>query len=85
MVKITDFIGSLDSNLYRYQHYDISEFWLFLNLKQFPNEGISLGMDHEKSSAMGYRTLFEASGIHHSISGLEIIYDMFLNGYFMLP
>ena len=33
---------------------------------------------------MGYRTLFEASGIHHSNMGLQITYNMYINGYFML-
>ena len=33
---------------------------------------------------MGYRTLFEGSGIHHSNSGLQITNDMYINGYFML-
>jgi len=70
--KNTDFIESLESNPYRFQHYDISDFSLFVNGKQFPNEGLELGMDHEKTSVMGYRTLFEASGIHRSNSGLQI-------------
>ena len=41
-------------------------------------------MDHEKTSAMGYRTLFEGSGIHHSNTGLQITHDMYINGFFML-
>ena len=41
-------------------------------------------MDHEKTSVMVYRTLFEISGIHHSNSGLQITHDMYINGYFML-
>jgi len=84
MVKNTSFIGSLDSNPYKFQHYDISDFSLFVNGKHFPNEGLTLGMDHEKTSVMGYRTLFEASGIHHLNTGLQITHDMYINGYFML-
>jgi len=56
MVKNADFIGTMDSNPYKFQHYDISDFSLFVNGKQYPNEGLSLGMDHEKTSVMGYRT-----------------------------
>jgi len=41
-------------------------------------------MDHEKTSVMGNRTLFEISGIHHSNSGLQITHDMYISGYFML-
>ena len=55
-----------------------------MNGKQIPAEGLSLGMDHEKTSVMGYRTLFEGSGIHHSNSGLQITHDMYITGFFML-
>ena len=55
-----------------------------MNGKQFPNEGLYLGMDHEKNFAMGYRTIFDASGIHHSNTGLQITHDMYINGYIML-
>jgi len=55
-----------------------------MNGKQFPKEGLTLGMDHEKTSVMGYRTLFEASGIQHLNTGLQITPDMHINGYFML-
>ena len=34
--------------------------------------------------SLGYRTLFEGSGIHHSNAGLQITHDMFIAGYFML-
>ena len=63
---------------------DISDLSLFVNGKQFANEGLTLGMDPEKTSVMCYRTLFEASGIHQSNTGLEITHDMYINGYFML-
>jgi hypothetical protein len=33
---------------------------------------------------MGYKTLFEGSGIHHSNSELQITHDMCISGYFML-
>ena len=74
----------MDSNPYKFQHYDISDFSLFVNDKQFPNEGLTLGMDHGKTSVMSYRTLFEASGIYLSNTGLQITHDMYINGYFML-
>jgi len=91
MVKNSVFIGSLDSNPYKFQKY-ITEFSLFVDGKQFPNVGPSLGMDHEKTSVMGYRMLFEASGIHHSNTGLQITHNIYIyiyiyiyiNGYFML-
>jgi len=42
-------------------------------------------MDHEKKSVMDNRTLFEASGIHHSNTGQHITHDMYINDYLMLP
>jgi hypothetical protein len=43
-----------------------------------------LQMSHEETSVIGYATLFEGSGIHHSNTGLQITHDKFINGYFML-
>jgi len=65
-VKNTEFLGSVTTNPYHFRHYDLSSFALNVNGRQVPTEGLSLGMDHEKTSVMGYRTLFEGSGIHHS-------------------
>jgi len=72
------------TNPYHFRHYDLSSFALNVNGKQIPTEGTSLGMDHEKKSVMGYRSLFEGSDIHHSNSGLHIIRDIYINGYLML-
>ena len=55
-----------------------------MNGKQFPNEGLFLAMDHEKTAVMCYRILFERSGINHSNVGQQIKHDMFISGYFML-
>jgi len=52
IVKNAYFIGSQDTNLYKFQHY-ISDFSHFVNGKQFPNKGLTLGMDHENTSVMG--------------------------------
>jgi len=84
MFQKSDFTNSLDTNPSRFKHYDINDFSLFVKGKHFHNEGLSLCMDHEKPSVMSYRTLFEASSIHHSNLGLHKTYDMYINGYFML-
>jgi len=84
MVKNADFVGSMDTNFYKFQHYNISDFSLFVNGKQFPNEVLSLGMEHEKTTVMGFSTLFEGSGIHHSNAEHQITHDMFINGYCMV-
>jgi hypothetical protein len=84
MIKNTNFFGSIDTNPYLFRHHDLTHFTMYVNGKQIPNEGLSLGMDHEKTSVMGYRTLFEGSGIHHSNSGLQITHHMYIAVYFML-
>jgi hypothetical protein len=83
MVKNTDFLGSVDSNPFHFTHYDMNYFSLYVNGKQIPSGGLHLNMGHEKTSVMGYRTLFEASGIHHSNAGLQITHT-YIAGYFML-
>jgi len=85
MIKNSDFNGSVYTKAYKFRHYDISEFSLYVNGRRVPSEGLSLDMDHEKTSVMVYRTLFEVSGIYHSNTGLQITDDMFSNCFFMLP
>ena len=68
MLRNADFIGSQDTNPYKYRHYDICDFSLFVNGKLVPSESLCLGMDHDKTSVMDHRTLFEGSRIHHSKS-----------------
>jgi hypothetical protein len=84
MIKNTDYLGSLDSNPYNFRHYDLNHFAMYVNGRQIPPEGLSIIPSHEKTALMGYKTLFEGSGIHHSNSGLQITPDMYINGYFML-
>jgi len=84
MIKITDFNGSVDTNRYKFRNYDIREFSLYVKGKRVPSVGLTLEMDYERASVMGYKTLYEGSGIHHSKSGQHITHDMYINGYFML-
>ena len=84
MIKNTYFNGSVDTYPYKFRHYDISEFSMYVNGMRVPRDGLSIDMDHKKTSVMGYRTLFEVSGIHHSNTGLLITPDMYINGFFML-
>jgi hypothetical protein len=81
-IKNADFKGSLDTNTCKFRHY-ISEFSLYVNGKRVLIEGLTLDMDHEQTSVMGYRTLLEGPGIHHSNSGLQLKHYMYNNGYFI--
>jgi len=75
MIKIADFSGSVDTNPYKFRYY-INEYSLYVNGKRMTSEGLALDMDHEKTSFIGYRTLCEGSGIHHSNSGIRITHDV---------
>ena len=74
----------MDSNPYNFRHCDINNFAMNVDGRQIPPEGVNIIADHEKTSIMGYRTLFQGSGIHHSNSGLQITLDKYVNGFFML-
>jgi hypothetical protein len=84
MLRNTAYLSSMDSILYNFRRSDMNYFSIFVNGKHFPNGGLSLDMGHEKTSIMGYSTLFEGSVIHHSNSGLQITHDMYISGYFIL-
>ena len=84
MVKNTDFLGTADSKPFKFRHYDLEHFAMYVGGKQIPSGGLSLDMRQEKTSVIGYRTLFEGSGIHHSNTGLQITPAMYINGFFML-
>ena len=83
MIKNVDFNGSVETNPYKFKLYDLSGFSLYVNAKIVPSEGLKLEMDHEKTSVMGYRTLFDRSGKHHSNSEIQVTH-MYINCYFML-
>ena len=57
---------------------------MFVTGKQVPNEGLSIDMSHENTSVMGYRTLFDGSGINKSNAGLQVTHDLYINGFYML-
>ena len=74
----------MDMNQYNFRHYDLSYFKRYIYGKQIPLEGLSLGMGHEKTSVMGYKSLFEVSGIHNSNSELHITHDPYIKVFLCL-
>jgi hypothetical protein len=84
MLSNSEFLGTLQTNPFKFQHFGLRTFVMFVNGRQIPSESLMLDTGHEKTSVLAYQTLFEGSGIHHSNSGLQITHDMFINGYFML-
>jgi len=63
-----NFLGTMSTNLFNFCHIDLNHFAMYINGRQVPPEGLTLDMSREKTAIMGYRTLFEGSGIHHSNS-----------------
>ena len=53
MIKNANFNGSVNTNPYKFRHYDISEFLLYVNWKGVPSEGLTLDMDNEKNVSYG--------------------------------
>jgi hypothetical protein len=83
LVKNKDFLGTLDTNPFNFRNYDIRHFALYVNGNPIPSEGLHIDTGREKTTVMGCRMLFEASGIRYLNTGLEIIH-MYITGYFML-
>jgi hypothetical protein len=84
MIRITDFMGQANTNLFNFRYYDLNSFEMYVNGREIAAEGLSLDMSSDKTALMSYRTLFEGSGIYHSNSGLLITPAMYINEYFML-
>jgi hypothetical protein len=81
MVKDTDLPDSVDTNPFHNRNYDTNYFALYVNGKEIPSGGLHLNIGHGKTSVMGDRNPFEASGIHHSNAWLQITHDMYIAGY----
>ena len=84
MIANTDFLGTINTNPYKFQHFGLRTFVMYVNGRQIPSEPLAIDTGHEKTTVMAFKTLFEGSGIHHSNSGLQTTHDMYINGYFML-
>ena len=83
MIKNKDFAGSLDTNPFYFNNFNLNHFTLYYNSRPIPSIGLPLDMSHEKTSVLAYNTLFEGSGIRYSNAGLQVTH-MFIAGYFML-
>jgi len=70
MIANNDFLGTINTNPYKFQHFGLCTFVMYLNGRQIPSKGLNIDPSHEKTTVMAYNTLFECSSIHHSNSGL---------------
>jgi hypothetical protein len=77
MVKNDEFLGTVSTNPYTFRQNNLTHFVMYINGRQVPTDGgLSLDMCHEKTSVMGFKSLFIGSGIHHSNAGLLLSHDM---------
>jgi len=49
MLANKDFIGNMNTNPHRFQHFGLRKFAMFVNGKQIPGESLSLDTGHEKT------------------------------------
>jgi hypothetical protein len=84
MIDNNDFLGTINSKPYNFQHFGLRTFNTIVIGRQIPSETLIINLSHKETTTMAYKTLFEGIGIHHSNAGLLITHDMFINGYFML-
>jgi len=49
MVKNKDFVCSLDTNPFYFNHFNLNPFTLYYNGRPIPSEGLALDMGHEKT------------------------------------
>jgi hypothetical protein len=54
---------------------------MIVNGRQIPSKTHIINPSHEKTTTMAYKIPFEGIGINHSIAGLLITHDMFINVY----
>lgn len=84
MIKSQELLGTFNINPFNVRHFGLTHFDMYVNGKQIADEGLTMNTGNEKTTMMGYRTLFEGSGIQHSDTGLQITHDNYINGYFTL-
>jgi hypothetical protein len=58
MADNNDFLGTVNSKLFRFQAFGIHTYVMYLNGRQVPNETLTFDMSHENTSVMVYKTLF---------------------------
>ena len=83
MIANNDFFSTINTNPYKFKHFGLRAFVMYVNGREIPSESLSIDPGHGKTTVMGYKTLFEGSGMHHSNSALQVTHDMHINGYFM--
>ena len=53
-----DFLGTINTNPYKFQHFGLRSFAMYVNGRQIPSESLSIDPGHE-TTVMGYKTIWK--------------------------
>jgi len=53
MIVNNDFLGTINTNPYKFQHFGLRTFLTYVNGRQIPSESLSIDPGHEKTTVMG--------------------------------
>jgi len=57
MIANTDFLGTINTNPYKFQHFGLRTFVMYVNGRQIPSEPLAIDTAHEKTTVMEYKTI----------------------------
>jgi len=83
-VKNTAFVGSVSTNPFHFNHYDMTNFVLFVNGVQNPSEPLTIDCSSTFTVTRAYETLFSSTGIHHNDRAHIITLEMFTKCFYVL-
>jgi hypothetical protein len=58
MLANKDILGAIETKPYNFQQFGHRTFVMYMNGKQIRSESLSLDTGHEKTTVMGYKSLF---------------------------
>jgi hypothetical protein len=76
LVKNNAFVGSVSTNPYHFQHYDMTNLVLYVNGVQLPSEPLTMDCSSPFEATRAYETLFLSTGIHHDDRAHMITLEM---------
>ena len=57
MIANNNILGTINTNPYKFQHFGLRTFVMYVNGRQIPSEGLDIDTGHEKTTAMAYKTV----------------------------
>ena len=84
LVKNTAFVGSVITNAYHFQHYDMTNLVLCVNGVQLPSDPLTMDFSSPFRATRVYETLFSSTGIHRDDPARMLTLEIFTMGFFIL-